>query len=282
VSLRVHAICLALNEEPFIREQLKCLYPFCTGISIVSQYDRDWYGKRVNPDATIKLVADYPDPEGKIHLVVRRFPDETAARNHEMLALNDSCARGITPHGRSKEDVKLFHRAPDYFFIVDADELYDINSLPRILEYLEKTRPKGLRVLGYNYVRTWNRRVPQEVIEFRHFGFVRAGTLFEQRRVVTWNESRLAKLFKILKVPDYSSRLFGFIDCPPDVGVFHHACWLGDDTRLRKKINSSSHPAEWTPDFSAQLASIQTKFIPRNDLPQNIREGDWPAHFFED
>lgn len=282
MSLRIHAICVALNEEVFIPEFLKALYPFCSGISILSQYDRDWYGKQIEPDGTLRVVADYPDPEGKIHLVLRRFPDETAARNHEMLALNAACARGILAHGVSKETVVAFHEPPDYFLIVDADEIYDMASLPRILDYLEKSSPRGMRVLGYNYVRTWNRRVPREVVEFLHFGFVRPGILFEQRRTVTWNEGRIAKLLQILRLPNFSAKLFGFIECPTDVGVFHHGCWLGNDQRMKKKVNSSSHRNEWTPEFSTQLASIETVFIPHSQLPENIREGNWPEHFFED
>jgi hypothetical protein len=282
MSLRIHAICLALNEEVFVGELLRTLYPVCSGISVLSQYDRDWYGKMVEPDATITRVAQYPDPEGKIHLVIRRFPDETAARNHEMLALKDSCASRIVSHGTPKNEIVAFHEPPDYFLIVDADEIYDIASLPRILEYLERTKPRGMRILGYNYVRTWNRRVPREVIEFLHFGFVRPGILFKQRRVITWNESRLAKLLGILRLRDFSAKVFDFVDCPADVGVFHHGCWLGDDKRMRKKINSSSHQSEWTPEFSTRLASIRTDFIPRSELPENIREGRWPEHFFED
>ena len=41
MSLRIHAIVLALNEEVFIANQLNTLYPFCCGISVITQYDRD-------------------------------------------------------------------------------------------------------------------------------------------------------------------------------------------------------------------------------------------------
>src|SRR6266513_4050250 len=99
MPLRIHAIVLALNEEVFIENQLRTLYPFCSGISVLTQYDRDWYGNAVKPDRSAELVLNFPDPEGKIHLVVRRFPDEAAARNAEMLALSASPDRRVMSHG---------------------------------------------------------------------------------------------------------------------------------------------------------------------------------------
>jgi hypothetical protein len=282
MKLRIHALCLALNEEVFIGELLTSLYPFCSGISVLSQYDRDWYGKQITPDQTILKVLNFPDPAGKIHLVVRRWNDEAAARNHELFALRtDRFVRGVMPHGVSKGELLHLHQKPDYFLIVDADEIYDIDTFSCILEYLQRRKPRGMRVLGYNYVRTWNRRVPLEEIEFRHFGFVRPDVLFQMQRVVTWNESRLRKLLRIVRLPDISARLYGFIDCPPEIGVFHHGCWLGDNVRLQKKITISSHKQDWSPVVAQRIDAARTIFIQQCDMPRNIREGQWPASFFE-
>ena len=120
--MKIHAIIKALNEEAFILNQLNTLYPFCDRISIISQYDRDWFGKKVTPDNTINLILNYPDPEGKIHIVIRRFPDETSAVNMEMLSFNDISYKKIIPHGSSFEKISNFHNKPDYFWYVDADE----------------------------------------------------------------------------------------------------------------------------------------------------------------
>ena len=74
--LRVHAIIIALNEEQFIEQTLVPLYEQCSGISVITQYDRNYYGERVVPDATVQKVLSFPDPAGKISLVVRRYTDE--------------------------------------------------------------------------------------------------------------------------------------------------------------------------------------------------------------
>lgn len=281
MKLKVHAIVLALNEEAFIENQLKSLYPFCSGISVISQYDRDWYGKRVRPDRTATIVADFDDPEGKIHLVLRRFPDEAAARNSEMLALTSRPHRGVMSHGSSRQRIANFHHAPDYFLIVDADEIYDSQTLPRMIEFLATRRPRGMRVHGFNYVQTWNRRVPREVVDFYHFGFLKAGTLFKMRRTVTWNESRFAKLLGIMKLPDFAARLWGFVECPPEVGVFHHGCWLGGPERLRLKSLKSSHPEINVPGYADEVARIPWTYVPTCELPVTIRNVPWPAGFME-
>jgi hypothetical protein len=280
-KLNIHAIILALNEEIFMKAQLDTIYPYCSGISVITQYDRDWYGKFVAPDQTTELVLKYPDPEGKVHLVVRRLPDEAAARNMEMLSFNEKTWRGTMSHGRPMEEIERFHSPPDYFWIIDADEIYDVGTIPSILHYLKDKDPRGMRITGYNYLRTWNRRVPRSVIDFTHFGFIKPGLLFEQRRVISWNESRLAKGLKILHLPDWSARVYGFVTCPESVGIFHHACWLGDNKRIADKFGKSSHKEsqKWKAD---SVDAIQSVFVPTKDLPMNIQLAKWPKYFFDE
>lgn len=282
MRLRVHAIVLALNEEAFIANQLSALYPFCSGISVLTQFDRDWYGKSVIPDRTAAIVTEFHDPEGKIQLVLRRFPDEAAARNSEMLALAARPHRGVMSHGSPDQRIARFHDAPDYFLIVDADEIYDSQTLPRMIDFLALRRPRGMRVHGFNYVQTWNRRVPRDVVDFYHFGFLKPGVLFEMRRTVTWNESRFAKLLGLLRLPDFSARLWGFIECPTEIGVFHHGCWLGGADRLRLKSSRSSHPEINAPSYADDVAAIPWAFVATRDLPATIRDVPWPAGFLEE
>lgn len=279
--MNIHVIILALNEQLFITNLLDTVYPFATRISVITQYDRDWYGNPVVPDNTVHNILNYADPDGKINLVLRRFPDEAAARNMEMLSFDTKPYRGIMTHGNALDVVRRFHEKPDYFWIVDADEFYDVGTIPAMLKYLERFKPRGMRVTGYNYVRTWNRRVPRSVVDFTHFGFIRPGILFEQRRVVSWNESRIAKAMRLMHLPDFSSRLFGFINCPEEVAVFHHACWLGDDARIRGKFTKSSHreSVEWEP---TSVDKIHFERIPTGALPINIRDANWPDGFFDE
>ena len=280
-KLKIHAIVKALNEENFIINQLKTIYPFCDKISILSQYDRDWYGKGVKPDNTINLILDFPDPEGKIHLSIRKFPDETSGVNMEMLSFNKKSYQKIISHGSPIEKIRNFHNPPDYFWYVDADEIYDVSTIPAIFNYLEKQKPRGLRITGYNYLRTWNQRIPRSVVDFTHFGFIKPGILLEQHRTITWNEARLRKLCKLLHFPDFSGKMFGFMKCPESIGVFHHGCWLGDNKRIIDKFSKSSHV--YTHGVDPNIVDKNSfQVIPTSDLPINIREGIWPASYFNE
>jgi hypothetical protein len=284
MGLKIHAICMALNEEPFINGLLNSLYPFCSGISIITQYDRDFYYNPVIPDNTVNLVLNYPDPDGKIHLSVSRFNHEAAARNHEMLSiLVNPIKNKLTPqHGVVMQKVQEFYSKPDYFLIVDADEIFDIQTLAKIIEYLENKKPRGMRITGYQYKYTWNQRIPISVVNHTHFGFVKSGLLFQHNRVITWDESRLNKLFTYINCPNLGTKLLGFISCPVDVGVFHHGAYLGGKERLYEKFRKHSHQdIIKTEGYLNKIDELPYDFIPTEDLPDNIRKGNWPANFFD-
>jgi len=282
--MRIHAICIALNEEDFIVELLKSMYPFCSGISVITQYDRDYYGKMVVPDNTVKYALDFPDPEGKVHVITRRYNDETASRNHEMMSILSNGSKGIKPHGVPLQKVKDFFEPPDYFLIVDADEMYDVETFPDIIAFLAKKRPKAMRVSAYEYGLSWNMRVPPDVWIHHQFGFVKAGVLFEERRVISWNEYKLQKLFGMLKADKrkWSNNFLGYIDCPHEVGMFHHASYVRrDQQKMRDKMNKHSHAENHDPKHLDKVLNQRYDYIPTAQLPINIREGNWPSEFWD-
>ncbi len=280
--MRLHAICIALNEEDFISELLKSLYPFCSGISIITQYDRDYYGKRVIPDNTVKYALDFPDPHGKVHVIARRYNDETSSRNHEMMSILSNGSKGVRPHGVPIEQVIKFFEPPDYFLIVDADEIYDVETFPAIIEYLAKKKPEAMRVSAFEYGFNWNLRVPPETWIHHQFGFVKAGQMFEERRVLTWNEHRLKKLLSILKLKTLlSNKILGYVDCPREVGMFHHAAYVRkDQQKIVEKMSKHSHPENHDPAYLERILKQQYDFIPTNQLPINIQQGIWPMEFW--
>jgi hypothetical protein len=283
-NLRVHAIMIALNEEDFINEALAPLYPVCSGISVITQYDRDYYKTPVAPDTTVPRVLSFPDPEGKLSLVVRRYIDETVSRNHEMATWLTRPYRGVLPHAWPVADIEREYQPPDYFLIVDADEIFDVDTFPRMVEYLAQKRPRGMRVSAYEYGKTWNRRVPAATYLHHQFGFVRAGVFFESRREVTFNEHRLKKALGWFHLPkSIASRAWGFIDCPRDVGMFHHGAYIRRNrARLLEKISKHSHRTEFfNESWVDRLMTQPYDHVPTEQLPRNIQVGTWPAEFFE-
>jgi len=101
------------------------------------------------------------------------------------------------------------------------------------------------------------------------------------RRTVSWNESRFAKFLKICRLPDFSARLWGFIECPPEIGIFHHGCWLGSRSRLVDKASKSSHQENNFASYPEAIDEYPTTYVPTGDLPTSIRRADWPTEFFE-
>jgi hypothetical protein len=280
--MKIHAIIIALNEEDFIYENLHTIYPFVTGISVITQYDRDYFGNKVDPDSTVSKVLNFPDLDGKIHLISRKYNDETAQRNHEMNAVMFDASKGINSHRNAIDEVAEFHAKPDYFWIIDADEIYDIETIPRILEYLKKKRPRGMRVSAYEYGFDWNHRVPPQVYIHHHFGFIKSGIMFKERRVVTWNEHRIKYIFKSLGFnQNYASWLFGFIDCPMSIGMFHHAAYIRKDKEaMMAKMKKHSHPENHHPSYLENILKQNYEFVHKKCLPRNIVEGNWPHSFW--
>ena len=280
--MKIHAICLALNEAAFIAECIKPLYNVCSGISVITQYDRDYYSNKVVPDDTVNNTLSIDDPAGKIHLVVRRFKDETAARNHEMLSLLTRPERKIESHGVPLEEIRQFYESPDYFLIVDADEIYDAETIGNIVDFLERKKPAAMRVTAYQYLFTWNQRIPLDTIRHHQFGFVKSGHLFEMRRVLDKNEYRIRNLLNKLRLPDFSDSLLGYIDCPLELGMFHHGSYLGGLPRLKDKFAKHSHREVNNEAYIQSIEKLPYDLIPTGELPVNIRNGVWPAGFFSD
>ena len=243
MSLRVHALVLALNEEVFITNLLNTLYPFCCGISVMTQYDRDWFGKRVPPDSTLDRVANHPDPEGKIHMVLRRWRSQPAALNCEIGALSSRAAKGVLSPWNTIARSSLLSSNARLFLDRGRRRIYDPETVPAMLEYLERRRPQA--GCGCTPIIMWGRRyhrVPMDVVRFCQFGFVRAGQPFASRvRGVTWRETAASRLLNMARLPDFSARLFGFLECPKEIAVFHHGCWVGDRERLAAKAAKSAH-----------------------------------------
>ncbi len=283
-NLKIHVICIALNEEDFIKEFLKTMYPFCSGITIITQYDRDYYGKLVTPDNTVKYALDFPDSEGKIHVVMRRYNDETASRNHEMLSIMSDGSKGIHPHANSISSIKKFFEPPDYFLIVDADEIYDPETLPAISEYLAEKKPRAMRVSAYEYGFNWNSRVPENVYIHHVFGFVKAGVMFAERRVITWNEHRLKKMLSFLKLnKKLANNILGYINCPKEIGMFHHGSYVRKNKKkMEEKMVKHSHPSNHDPEYLEKVLNQKYDYIPTASLPMNIRNGRWPLEFWSD
>ena len=113
--------------------------------------------------------------------------------------------------GQAKKQMEHFYGRPDYFLVLDADEIVDVETFrkcDRLFGTLPSSRPTLDGIPVQVDMETSGFQV--SVVHHHHFGFIRPGVRFTSRRTVTWNEGRLKKLLGIARLPDFSARAFGF------------------------------------------------------------------------
>jgi len=276
--LRVHAIIIALNEDYFIRETIRPLYPHCSGISVLTQFDRNYRGERVLPDKTVENVLSFDDPDGKISLVMRRYIDEAACRNHEMLAVLNSPYKRIKPHDATRSELGQKYSRPDYFLIVDADEIFDIDTVGNLFEFVQRRKPRVCRIEGYEYAGSWNRRVSPERWVNRRIGLIRPGIFFKTRRAISLWEHRLKRVCKRMSMNEsFVDRLLGLDICPREIAAFHHGGLVRSAVRLAARANNHSEKSLYEfVNYLAEDATQEANDVATLDLPRNIIEAGWP------
>lgn len=292
-GLRLFAVYVTLNDEPFIEASLESIYPFAAKIFVLTAYDTTWDGTSVEPDRTLEKVLGFPDPERKICCIRMWCPDEALARNWVMDAAIHTVDYRFSPHAIDRTAIDAWLEPPDYFWIVDGDEIYDPESLPAILRFVKGSGAAHIKVYGYVYFKTWNYRVkdPEPFTAFlspgRYLGFARDPAY----------PRLLGYLQKIPKVgPAVFNRAVGRAFVPPDIGVFHHPAYVGDTQRIANKLAHSPHRHQartdwiervwerWTPSTrnfhpTNPPAFPEAIYVPTQKLPGLIRKRDWPEGY---
>lgn len=300
--MRITAIIVALNEAPFIATAVKAIYPFVQRILVQTGYDRSWNNQPVEPDGTVQKLLEFPDANGKISILIRRLPDEAIARNSLMrMDRYDLNHRHRNTVGMEADVARLCDET-DYFWIVDGDEIYDPRTIDPILSFLSAHRPRVLTIRGLTYFRSWNYVVdPSD--NFFQPGFVRPRLVFRENRLldVSRHQRLLANKYTRSFYPDIDRRtqaLLGIHRLPEEIGVFHHASYVGDDARILKKTRLSVHYGEkmaawyrdvwlkWTP-LSTNLHPLRPdvfpalRHVPTSELPPIVRDEAWPTSYIE-
>ncbi len=275
--MKLNVICICLNDAPFVEAMLRSVYPFASGIVFVTEHDRDFYGRPVQPaDDTLQRILSYPDPNNKVRLAVRREfgPDPSVVqaemRNWGMYAVGSPC---------------------DYWWVVDTDEIFDPDDAQRLMRWLEREQPMGARIPTWHYFKTWNYRVTT-FDERGQIGILKHGQRFRKRRRARPGlSSQLVSLGTRLRPAAYPV-------VPKEVCVVHHGDFVGDDQRILKKLTCNGHRDEfdkkwfdqvwrpWTPDAKNFNPIVPHHFeavtrIPTPDLPPAIRESQWPGGWME-
>lgn len=302
--MKITVIIIALNEAEFIQPCIKAIYPFVDEIRIQTNYDCMFSGKKLNPDSTLNKIMELPDLEKKISIFFHRMPDEAIARNWLMRTDGYNINHPHKSTTSSRERIEKLCKSSDYFWIIDADEIYDPKTIPAILEYLNYNKPNILKVKGINYFKSWNYQIfPPE--NFYQAGFMRTKKLFRENRNICYPNwyaliRRLLfnKYWNLGNKLKADSNICGISLLPEDIGVFHHGSYVGNDERIYKKLTSSGHYSEsyltwyekvwkkWTPE-SKNLHPLYpqnypgVRYIPTDELPTSISKETWPNDYIQ-
>jgi len=277
--MRLAAVLLLFKERSFVEACVRAIYPVVDSICCVSRYDRNLAGKAVEPDDTLQVLLDIPDPDNKLRLVVNRGLEGLPGRNAE--AQQRNAAMALDPDA-------------DYYLIVDSDEIWAGDVLRACWTEVQRSQWAGYRVYSYNYFRAWNYRVVEAGEGYRPFVFLRRGFWFDENRQIQWHGPARWKEY-LRKGRKPKTAYF-----PPDLRL-HHGSAVGGDDRILTKLKNFTH-ADWIdPDW---YESVWKNFHPglkdfyyvarqganyesivalrRNELPVEISRCAWPEGWIHD
>jgi hypothetical protein len=282
-----------LNDREFFGASLRSVYDFVSGVTVVTRYDRDRYGDRRTPDGLVDLVLSRQfDPDRKVNLIVTSEGSEPRARNRAMAFAEASSPVVSIP--REPPGVP----APDLFWHIDADEVYDEAEIDRLLDWVGEHRAQAYLMELRTYFRSWNWRVTERgtfVAMTRpgfRFGFIR------NWYPTVWSRgwAKLARdgwISEQLALRPLRARLV-----PPSVAVCHHGSYVGSRSEIAQKLESSAHRHQfgdgwlekvwdaWTPESRDFHPHEPGRFpaaehVETTALPKAIREHSWPDGWIE-
>lgn len=289
-ALRLHAIYAVLNDLELLRASVRSIYDSVDGITITSGYDRDWKGAKYREEGIVDAVLSREfDPERKVELIVAWEPNESRARNRAMDYANPPkrSRRVSRQHSGDRQPPQV-----DYFWIVDADEIYERECISNLVSYVDAGRKPFYQVPALQYFQRWNYRVAG----YEWFtAFVRS-----DKRVGSSRDPYASLIYRLahrVGLPEqHAKRRIGLHKIPTDVGHFHHGSYVGPRERISVKVKNSSHADKmrqnwleevydnWTLDTLdfhpvEPRAMASAEFIPTSALPVEIRRHEWPAGY---
>ena len=237
--LRFHAIYVALDDVELFRASVASIYQHVDGITVITTHDRDWMGTARPPTGIAATVLGRElDPDRKIDLIVCAETNEARARNR---AMDYAAPRARSWRVRRQHDRDLPMEVPDYFLIVDADEIYEAAALERLKRYVAATGKRFYRVPCIRYFKRWNYRV--DGFEWA-VSIVRSDCrlpYLRMRKIAKWRRA----IARLPLAPAWCADAFrGYVDVPASVGSFHHGSYVGPRRRIEEKLDSFGHASE--------------------------------------
>jgi hypothetical protein len=291
--VRLHAIYAAFEDAQLFAASVRSVYDHVDRITVTTNHDRDWRGApRAASPITALVLSRELDPERKIDLIVTAETNEARSRNR---AMDHAAPRPASWHVRREHARDPEFAPPDWFLVVDEDEVWSGDDLERAKAYVRAGGGPVYRTACERYFKRWNYRVTG--LEWL-VTFVRADIRLPYLRTRRAALPRRA----LARVPGMPHRargaLRGFHDIPADVATFHHGSYVGPRERIAAKVQAWGHAGDvtpgwltdvydpWTPsarDFNPVYrgsydAAVE---VPVGELPREIAEHPWSAEYLE-
>ncbi len=198
------AVYCVYDDDMWLTPSLESVYDSCDGIWFLVS-DSPWNGEPTDNSSTLAKIREFPDPQGKIHLVQGDWKTETDQRNAGLEIVREA--------------------GMDYCFVVDADEIFDPASLRRMMEYAASNPYVDywhVRMITY-WKSCYYRVDPIEPCEPVLFLKAGTGSFSDYRRA---SEDGIHATI------------------PMEVGFYHHMSYARTDDLVRQKITTFSHADE--------------------------------------
>lgn len=208
--MKIAANYCVYNEADYIGYSLKSIYSFVDKIVILIS-DFPWKGTESLPDETLEIIYDFPDPEKKLIIKEGQWQNQETERN-DALAIN--------------RYLKM-----DYYWVIDADEIYDAPVAKKLVEEIER-HPEivNFYCAWWTYWRSFYYRI-------------------EPPETSTFIIGRIVPSFKFKYARQPNKGPTHRIDC-----FFHHYSYARSFERIRRKMTNISGPGspvrtEWLRKF---------------------------------
>ncbi|MFZ1986089.1 MAG: glycosyltransferase [Desulfatitalea sp.] len=136
MSIKISVGMIVLNGEPFLRYNLRALYPFVHQIIVVEGACQSAAAIATcdghSTDGTLETLRDFKaheDPENKVRIVT---------------AADEGYVDGFWPEKDEMSWAYAKRATGEYLWQVDSDEFYHEEHIPRLLRFIERTRPDAV------------------------------------------------------------------------------------------------------------------------------------------
>jgi hypothetical protein len=292
-AIRLHAIYVVLDDYELFLASVRSIYDHVDGITVLTNHDMDWRGTARSPSRiTAAVLARDIDPDRKIDLIVTSETSEARARAR---AMDFAAPRAMSRRVQQEHELDRELDPPDYFLIVDCDEIWSGEALERAKRYVLRRRAAVYRTACDRYFKRWNYRITGHEWLIT---FVRADTRLRYLRTRKASLPRRA-ISRLPGLPDRArGALRGFHDIPADVATFHHGTYVGPRERIAQKLEAWGHaddvPANWMEEVYDRWTVDSRDFnpvyrgsydaaveIPVDELPVEITAQPWPADYLD-